>query len=557
MFNSLIVPHKEINVQRNHDLTSSVLDVMRMHFQLNNEVVSFSTTSIVKSVVSTILELCKVTKVDVLEFSFAVVVTNQNRYTEKVCKVPIFFVRLDNQSIFIDINSKMFKSWEIFLQQNSLPACKICFPVGGRYNVGRKLNIDFSSSPAAAQSLVKTSMLRSVVGNVVDVVKVAASCLIKIAPICFKIVSDLMPVAERFVGKIFTMRKEILNLGLLFFDFKTKKRPLCDVMICAYGILLELGTMILSEVKSAWVDVKKSLTEAYNELKIMFPKLFDSASPSSQHEFLALTERVDSETIRIENEAKEKISAATKFASGSICFDHDTTYNQQIFNNSITACALQGRLTNSKGNKPFETITLELLNVTKEIANVQQVPKLDDLKNIFESVSFTVFEEYRHNIDTYSQSIKAARDATTGEFDVNAFNKSLKIRGDPEDHFMQVALQSCLKSLRCIFKVKVKTEELKKHSKIVLIPLWKKDNDDDVDGLYRCIGVRGTGKFSSQALFSALQENFGNLTEITKSSSIDCMTTIYSNEFTALVSQQINEENTSEGLVFFERCIQK
>lgn len=98
--------------------------------------------------------------------------------------------------------------------------------------------------------------------------------------------------------------------------------------------------------------------------------------------------------------------------------------------------------------------------------------------------------------------------------------------------------------------VKVKTEELKKHSKIVLIPLWKKDSD--VDGLYRCIGVRGAGKLSSQALFSVLQENFGNLTEITKSSSIDCMTTIYSNEFTAFISQQINEENTSEGLVFLK-----
>lgn len=122
MFNSLIVPHKEINVQCNHDLTSSVLDVMRMHFQLNNEDVSFSITSIVKSVVSTILELCKVTEVHVLEFSFAVVVTNQNRCTDKVCKIPIFIVRLDNRSIFIDINSKMFKSWEIYLQENSLPA---------------------------------------------------------------------------------------------------------------------------------------------------------------------------------------------------------------------------------------------------------------------------------------------------------------------------------------------------------------------------------------------------------------------------------------------------
>lgn len=551
------MPHKQINVQRNHDLTSSVLDVMRMHLRLNNEDVSFRTTSIVKSVVSTVLELCKVTNDDVLEFSFVIVVTNQDGYREEVCKVPIFIVRLDNRSIFIDINSKMFKSWEIFLQENSLPACKFCFPVGGRYNVGGKLSIDFASSPAATLSLVKPSMLRNVVGRIVDVVKVAASCLIKIAPICFKIVSDLMPVAERFVSKIFARQEDILNLGLLFFDFKTKKRPLCDIMICAYGILMELGKTILSEVKSAWVDVKKSLSEAYNELKNMFPKLFDSALPSSQHEFLALTERVDSETIRIENEAKEKISAATKFTSGSICPDHDRTYNQQIFNNSITACALQGRLNNSKGNKPFETTTLELLNVTKEIANVQQVPKLDDLKNIFESVSFTVFEEYRHNIDTYSQSIKAARGATTGEFDVNAFNTSLKIRGDPEDHFMQVALQSCLKSLRCMFKVKVKTEELKKHSKIVLVPLWKKDNDDDVDGLYRCIGVRGTGKFSAQDLFSVLQENFGNLTESTKCSSIDCMTTIYSNEFTALVSQQINEENTSEGLVFFERCIQK
>lgn len=547
VFDSLVVPSQTITVQDNKRLSHAVVEVMRKHLRLSNaHETQIQRRTFSYKVYSTVLELCKVMNGNVFEFSFVVIVTNQNVYSRGLCKIPICIVTMRNRSVFIDTNSKVFNSWDTFMLENSLPACKFCFPVDGRYDVGGKLKIDFASTRAQTQSLVKMSMFASVVGKIVDVGKVAASCLIRVAPKCFKIISDLMPVAERFLRELYKHKAAILSLGMLFYNFKTNKIPIWDVMLDAYQILVPLCKSILPEAKIAWEGVKKSLPGAYNKLQKWFPKFFASASPSSQHDFLALTERVDAEAVEVEKEAMEKISDASMLS-----------YNQQIFRNTISDCALYGKLNSSSGGKIFEETTENILNVTKEIAEKQQITTLHDLAKIFESVSIIVFEEYKREIDYYSKSIKAARNASKGEFDEDAFNEVYGIKGDPKDHFMQEVLQSCGKSLRSIFKVNEKTNEIEKQLKTVLIPLWKKHNDDDVDGLYRCIGARGTGNLSTQAWLSVFQENFGQLrTENTKSRSLHSMTAFYSDEFNALVSQEVNEENTSEGLVFFEKHIQ-
>lgn len=546
VFDSLVVPSQTITVQGNYSLTVAVLDVMRKHLRPSNDQLPLRTTSeTIQTVVNTFLKVCKLLEENVIEFSFVVIVTNQNGYSGGLCKIPICIVTVQNRAVFIDINGKIFNSWDTFMRENNLPTCKFCFPVDGRYNVGGKLKIDFASTEAQTQSLVKTSMFASVVGKIIDVKKVAASCLIKVAPICFKIVSDLTPVTEKFLRLFSKHKAAILSLGVLYFDFRNNKKPMFEVVLEAYKLFMPICKS-MSECKTLWDDVRKSLSEAYNKLQKLFPKFFASASPSSQHDFLALTERVDSEVVEVEKEAMLKISDATMLS-----------YNQQIFSNTISDSAVYGGLNSSGGGKIFETTTENILTVTKEIAEKQQITTLHDLAKIFESVSINVFEEYKMEIDHYSKYINAARHASKGEFDEDTFNELYGIKGDPKDHFMQNVLQSCRKSVRRIFKINEKTIEIEKQLKTVLIPLWKKHNDDDVDGLYRCIGVRGTGELSTLDWLSIFQENFGQFsTENTKISTLGPMTALYSDEFNPFVSQEVNEENTSEGLVFFEKRIQ-
>lgn len=548
VFDSLVVPSQTITVQGNSSLHVAVLDVIKKHLRPSNDQLPLRTTSeTILKVVNTSVTVCTLLKENVIEFSFVVIVTNQNRYSGGLCKIPICIVTVRNRSVFIDINGKVFNSWDTFMREreNNLPTCKFCFPVDGRYNVGGKLKIDFASTEAQTQSLVKTSMFVRVVGKIIDDRKVAASCLIKVAPICFKIVSDLMPVTERFLRLLSKHKPAISSFGVLYSDFRNNKKSMIEVMLEAYKLFMPI-CKLMSECKTLWDDVRKSLSGAYNKLQKLFPKFFASASPSSQHDFLALTERVDSEVVEVEKKAMLKISDATTLS-----------YHQQIFSNTIKDCAVYGGLRSSGGGKIFETTTENILTVTKEIAEKQQITTLHDLAKIFESVSINVFEEYKMEIDQYSKYINAARYASKGEFDEDTFNERYGIKGDPKDHFMQKVLQSCAKSMRGIFKINEKTIEIEKQLKTVLIPLWKKHNDDDVDGLYRCIGVRGTGELSTLDWLSVFQENVGLFsTENTKSSILGPMAALYSDEFNAFVIQEVNEENTSEGLVYFEKRIQ-
>lgn len=550
VFDSLVVPSQTISVQDNKPLINAVVQVtMFKHLRLSNEDdTSIQLDKISSTVYSTVLKICEYLKENVMEFSFVVIVTNQNGYSGGLCKIPICIVTMRNQSFlfFIDIKGRIFSSWHNFMQENSLPACKFCFPVDGRYNFGGKLKIDFASTQAQTQSLVKTSMFPSDVGKFIDVATVGASCLIKVAPVCLQIVSDLKPIAEKFLVKVFQHKGVILPLVTLFFDLKTGKKQMWDVIVPAYKLLDPLCKTILSEGKIAWKDVKKVLAEAYVKLQKLFPKLFASASLSSQHDFLALTERVNSQVVEVEREATLKISGATM-----------VSYNQQIFRNTIHDCSVYGGLKSSGGGKIFETTTENILTMTKEMAEKQQIKTLHDLANTFESVSINVFEEYKMEIEHYSKALEAARSASKGEFDEDKFNAIYGIEGDPKDHLMQKVLQSCGKSVRSIFKLNEETIKIEKRFKTVLIPLWKKHSNDDADGLYCCIGARGTGELSAQDLLSVFEESFGQLsTENTSDYRLDCMTVLMSDKFKAFVVQKVNEENTSEGLVFFEKLIQ-
>lgn len=104
VFDSLVVPSQTITVQGNYSLTVAVLDmdVMRKHLRPSNDQLPLRTTSeTIQTVVNTFLKVCKLLEENVIEFSFVVIVTNQNGYSGGLCKIPICIVTVQNRAVLL------------------------------------------------------------------------------------------------------------------------------------------------------------------------------------------------------------------------------------------------------------------------------------------------------------------------------------------------------------------------------------------------------------------------------------------------------------------------
>lgn len=120
VFDSLVVPSQTITVQGNYSLTVAVLDVIRKHLRPSNDQLPLRTTSeTIQTVENTFLKVCKLLEENVIEFSFVVIVTNQNGYSGGLCKIPICIVTVQNRAVFIDINGKIFNSWDTLCERTT------------------------------------------------------------------------------------------------------------------------------------------------------------------------------------------------------------------------------------------------------------------------------------------------------------------------------------------------------------------------------------------------------------------------------------------------------
>lgn len=499
--------------------------------------------------------------------SYAVVVTNEDT-NDNLCKFPVFRVQVGNQHTFVDLGGSAYKSWDTFMKSNDMPACEFCHPVNGCYDVKGKLKVDFALSPAL--SLSQRHFWYYVGGFAVCGVVVAATFFFEIPPIVFQFADKLIPFAEKWApGIIYNAMKHILNVAKLNQHYRNGNICITEFTFLVFRFLCVAYATFKDEIDHVWTETKRSMYAVYNHLYKKFTKYFEKASNGSKHHFFANVVRVEEEMSQVEEEAGAQLNEMNRSLRnnkspistlGSIMV-YDSSYNRQIFQSCRSDSALLQEI-KSRNNESdkctqlqiFKPTTESLLTLSQTVSNQLGVTTLSDVKDIFESLNFIVKDEYKNKVDNYIKGVYAASAAARHEMNLDVYNKSLGIVGDPKDHFMKEAMESTQET-RLAYRLKEKIKEFQMDSKIFLIPIYKISEDDDV-GVYKSIGVRGTGKFSAQCLLKVLKESLSDLDErslvVNETNSVIY---IRSEDISIFAYQEVNEENTSEGLVYVNKLV--
>lgn len=499
--------------------------------------------------------------------SYAVVVTNEGT-NDNLCKFPVFRVQVGNQHTFVDLGGSAYKSWNTFMKSNDMPACKFCYPVNGCYDVKGKLKVDFALSPA--RSLSQRPIWYLVGGLAVSGAVVAATFFFKIPPVVFKFADSLIPFAEKWLPKIISnAMKHILNLAKLNQLYRNGNILITDFTFGVFKFLCSAYATFKDEIDHVWKETKRVMYAVYNYLNNKFTKYFEIASNESKHNFVANVVRVEEEMSQVEEEAGAQLNEMNRSLRnnkspistlGSIMV-YDSSYNRQIFQSCRSDSALLQEIKrcNNESDKCtqlqiFKPTTESLLTLSQTASNQLGVTTLSDVKDIFESLCCIVKDEYKNKVDNYIKGVYAASAAARHEMNLDVYNKSLGIVGDPKDHFMKEAMKSTQET-RLAYRLKEKIKEIQMDSKIFLIPIYKMSEDDDI-GVYKSLGVRGTGKFSAQWLLKVLKESLSDLDErslvVNETNSVIY---IRSEDISIFAYQEVNEENTSEGLVYVNKQV--
>lgn len=500
--------------------------------------------------------------------SYAVVVTNEVTNDNFLCKFPVFRVLVGDQHIFIDLSGSVYKSWDTFMRSNDMPACKFCYPVNGCYDVRGKLKVDFALSPAFSQS--QRHFWCFIGGVVVCGVVVAVTFFFVVPPFVFKLADGLIPFAEQWAPTIvINAMRYIVDLVKLNQQHRNGKKCTFDFTFDVCKLLRKAYATFKDQIDPIWEEIKKTMYAVYSYLYKLFAKYFTKASNESKHNFFANVVRVEEEMSQAEEEACAQLNEMKRSLTSNespistlgTVMVYDSSYNRQIFQCCRSDSALLDEI-KSRNNEhdkctqfhTFKPTTESLLTLTETVSNQLGVTTLSDVKDIFESLCCIVKDEYKNKIDNYIKGVYAANAAARHDMNLDVYNKSLGIVGDPKDHFMKEAMQATQES-RLAYRLKEKIKEFQMDSKIFLIPIYKMSEDDDV-GVYKSIGVRGKGKFSAQWLLTVLKESLSDLDESTLVvNETNSVIYIRSEDISIFAYQEVNEENTSEGIVYVNKLI--
>lgn len=504
---------------------------------------------------------------DNIFMSYIVVVTNEDT-DANLCKFPVFRILVGDQHTFVDLGGSVYKSWDAFMKSNDMPACKFCYPVNGCYDVRGKLKVDFGLSPAASRS--RRHFWYFIEGVAVCAVVVAATLFFEVPPIVYTFADKLIPFAEQWLPTtISTVMRYIVDLVKLSLRYQNGTLCTLDLTRDVSNLLCKVYATFKDQIDFIWEETKKALSAAYNYLYKTFAKYFKKAPNGSKHRFLANVVRVEEEMSQAEEEACAQLnemnrsltSTESPISTLGTVMVYDTSYNRQIFQCCRSDSALFDEIKNRKNERDkctqpqtFKPTTENLLILSQKVSNQLEVTTLSEVKDIFESLSCIVKDEYKNKIDNYIKGVYAAKAAARHEMNLDVYNKSLGIVGDPKDHFMNEAMQSIQES-RLAYRLEEKIKEFQMDSKIFLIPIYKMSEDDDV-GVYKSIGVRGKGKFSAQWLLTVLKESFSDLDEGTLVvNETNSVIYIRSEDISIFAYQEVNEENTSEGIVYVNKKV--
>ncbi|XP_054274291.1 uncharacterized protein LOC128994079 [Macrosteles quadrilineatus] len=547
VFESLKEPYKRISLTNLRTLMEEVSSIKNLHTKMNKT--KHSTPSEIS--LQIINQQCE----EEIKLSFIVIVTNMKQ-NGTLCKMPVFVLISNERTKYIDMNLTLFNSWDAFFNNNDLPPCQYCFPVNGLYNVGKKLKIDFASSPVALRQNV--NVFWKCLGFVAGVGLVVASFFFTIPPVdrYTQKADSLLSIANEYVPGIRKYGIMFLKAVTLVQQLKSGKDDLIDILPQLFRFLTTVNDNFKEEISMIYGWIKDTLWKIYNWIKTKVSHFFEKASAWAQHKFLAVTHRVNSEVIAAELEAYEILEESRKnnqkFQTPVDATAIHATVNTEvgtIFRNAKTESALQNNMLKGNSDENIHPVTSDLLEISNKVANQLQKEGLKDVQDILEAYLGFVKDEFLKCINLYTKMLDAAKAGAGHAINVETFNLTLGIKGDVTAHYWAEAFKIISDTPRLGFLLQAEIKELEKQKKLLIFPIVKMTEDDTM-GLYRCVGPDGKGKFAAKDLLLALEgiqipiKNEKLVINETPSAVV-----IRQNELTIVASQKLNSDNTSEGML--------
>ncbi|XP_054289599.1 uncharacterized protein LOC129004918 [Macrosteles quadrilineatus] len=155
---------------------------------------------------------------DPIKFSCTILILNLKG---SLCETPVFRIITDTGNLFIDINSRVYLNWDMFIENNKLPECEYCFPVGGEYDMEKELVVGFAFSPASKLFNKATNCLDTA-GSVAAVAAAgvfAAGAFVSVAPVALSAAGATalctgVYSVTRSVGSLYDRNKHDQSIGL-------------------------------------------------------------------------------------------------------------------------------------------------------------------------------------------------------------------------------------------------------------------------------------------------------------------------------------------------------